>query len=79
MADVTTPKPNVYYELGLCHGIGKDAILLKQRGASLPADFAGAHYYEYTLEDLEPHQAALADMIKRWSSEHHAHEVHALK
>ncbi len=38
VADVTTPNPNVYYELGLADALGKATFLFKQEGSSLPAD-----------------------------------------
>lgn len=47
LADVSAPNPNVYYELGLCHAIGKDVRVLKQDHVPLPADLAGAHYIDY--------------------------------
>jgi hypothetical protein len=78
VADVTAPNPNVFYEVGLCHALGKDVLLLKQQGAALPADFGGAHYYEYDPGDLPRHKVALEDMIRRWGAEHHSHEIKAL-
>jgi hypothetical protein len=42
-SDLSEPNPNVFQELGLCPSIGRDALLLKQIGKSLPADLVGAH------------------------------------
>lgn len=38
IADVSEPKPNVYYELGLAQGFGKQIILTAQKGTALPFD-----------------------------------------
>ena len=37
----------------------KDTFILKQKGSTVPADFGGAHYYEYDLNDLAAGQAML--------------------
>lgn len=38
IADVSEPKPNVYYELGYAQALGKDIIVTAQEGTSLPFD-----------------------------------------
>jgi len=38
IADVTEAKPNVFYELGLAHGLGKEVILIAKKGTKLPFD-----------------------------------------
>jgi hypothetical protein len=38
VAEVTPANPNVFYELGYAHALGKPTILLAQRGAQLPFD-----------------------------------------
>ena len=50
IADVTGRNPNVFYELGMAHAIGKDVILLTQRGEDVPFDVTHLRYvkYEYT-------------------------------
>lgn len=40
IGDVSEPKANVFYELGLASGIGKDVILVSRKGAKLPFDIA---------------------------------------
>jgi len=42
IAEVSVPNPNVFYELGLAHALGKDRFILKHGTAKLPADFGGA-------------------------------------
>lgn len=38
IADMTGRNPNVYYEVGYAHGIGKDVILLTQDSTDIPFD-----------------------------------------
>ncbi len=38
IAEITPANPNVFYELGYAHALGKPTILLAQRGAELPFD-----------------------------------------
>ncbi len=38
VAEITPTNPNVFYELGYAHALGKPTILLAQRGAELPFD-----------------------------------------
>lgn len=38
VADVTEPRPNVYYEIGLAQGMGKSVILTAKEGTVLPFD-----------------------------------------
>jgi len=38
IAELTPSNPNVFYELGYAHALGKPTILLAQRGAELPFD-----------------------------------------
>jgi hypothetical protein len=71
VADVSHPNPNVYYELGLCHAMGKESILLKQHGVTLPADLAGAHYYEYQMGSMGAGKRQLTKVLKGWSAKNH--------
>ena len=38
LADVSEPRPNVYYELGYAQALGKDVIVTAQQGTQLPFD-----------------------------------------
>jgi hypothetical protein len=40
IAEITPANPNVFYELGYAHALGKPTILLAQRGAQLPFDIS---------------------------------------
>ena len=69
VADVSVPNPNVYYEIGLADALGKPVFLFKQDGVTLPADFAGVHYYTYDLNNLAAGARKLTDELKNWADE----------
>jgi len=47
IADVTDRNPNVFYELGLAHAIGRPVIILSQRKMDVPFDIAYMRYILY--------------------------------
>jgi hypothetical protein len=67
VVDLSARNPNVYYELGLAHALGKDAFVLKRKGVKLPADFGGAHYIEYDLAKLSVARASLSGQVADWA------------
>jgi len=69
VADVSVPNPNVFYEIGLTHALGKDCFILKQENARVPADFGGSHYYEYDLADLDAGRESLQREITTWATD----------
>jgi hypothetical protein len=48
IADVSDARPNVYYELGYAHALGKDIITTAREGTSLPFDIfdVPAHFWD---------------------------------
>lgn len=78
LADVTDPNPNVYFELGFAQALGKDPLLFKQAGSILPADLAGAHYYDYATDKLESGVKLLTRELKRLVKSNHVDQVKAL-
>jgi guanylate kinase len=60
IADLTDHNPNVFYELGICHALGKDVILITQ-DREVPGDVRHIRYllYEYTPEGMEQFESAL--------------------
>jgi len=79
LIDVSSPNPNVYYELGLCAAIGKDYRVLKQSGVGLPADLAGSHYIEYSLSDIADARDRLAKELSTWKTENDLSPIKAWK
>jgi len=57
VADLTDKNPNVFYEMGLAHALGKTTIIIKQKDAPpVPFDLRSHKYFEYdigTLPELE--------------------------
>jgi tetratricopeptide (TPR) repeat protein len=50
---LSDPRPNVFFELGLCFGLGKQVIILGKEGMELPSDISNIEYYTFgTLRDL---------------------------
>ena len=47
VADLTAKNPNVLYEVGIVHAIGKPALLLTQDLSDIPFDFKHLRHYEY--------------------------------
>lgn len=78
IADVSSTNPNVFYEIGLAHGLGKDVFIIKQDKEKVPADFYGTHYYEYDLSNLEAGRIILSNAINKWGLINHVEGVRAI-
>jgi len=72
IAEITPSNPNVFYELGYAHALGKPTILLAQRGVNLPFDIRSFRvvYYDDTIggkdrveEDLSTHLDAILQSV----------------
>ncbi|MBN2347816.1 MAG: hypothetical protein JXJ22_03200 [Bacteroidales bacterium] len=62
IADVTGRNPNVMYELGIAHTIGKPVILITQEIDKIPFDFTHLRHYEY--EDNVTGQESFSNHLK---------------
>jgi hypothetical protein len=48
VADITYKNPNVFYELGIAHTIGKKSIILNQNKGRAPFDISHVRYLTYS-------------------------------
>lgn len=48
IADMTGNNPNVFYELGFAHALGKPVILITQKRTSVPFDLRAINSVEYS-------------------------------
>lgn len=66
IADLTGNNPNVFYELGYAHALGKPAILLTQNREKIPFDVSGVYNIQYhagnRLSELTPR---LKEMVRQ--------------
>jgi hypothetical protein len=72
IAEITHSNPNVFYELGYAHALGKPTILLAQRGVDLPFDIRSFRvvFYDDSIggksrveEDLSRHLDAILQSV----------------
>jgi hypothetical protein len=47
IAEVSVPNPNVYYEIGFAHALGKPVVLLTREIATSPFDLRGYNHIVY--------------------------------
>ncbi len=47
IADCTHKNPNVFYEIGIAHAIGKPVILITQNSSDVPFDLQHRRYIQY--------------------------------
>ncbi len=64
IADVTAKNPNVFYEIGIAHTLGKKVILITQSSADIPFDFKGYRHVIY--EDNVDGFKILEDTIPKY-------------
>ncbi len=65
IADCTNKNPNVFYEIGLAHAVGKPVILITQNPDDVPFDLRHRRYiqYAYTLPGMEKFEKDLSATI----------------
>ena len=75
IADCTNKNPNVFYEIGIAHAIGKPVILITQNSDDVPFDLKHIRYiqYDYTPRGMEKFETDLyktiSDTLKKFNSE----------
>jgi len=65
IADLTDKNPNVFYEVGIAHTVGKSVILLTQRIKDVPFDLRHLRHieYKYTPRDMKVFEEQLESTI----------------
>jgi Hsp70 protein len=65
IADLTGQNPNVFYELGIAHALGKDVLLLTQDMAHVPFDLKALRYilYNFTPRGVKDFETTLKATI----------------
>lgn len=66
VADCTGRNPNVFYEIGLAHAIGKHTILISQSLDDIPFDLRHLRIivYEYTPRGMQAFETTLIETIR---------------
>lgn len=72
VADVSTRNPNVMYEIGLAHTVGKPVILLTQTIDAIPFDLRGVRHilYEYTPRGCRKLEERLVKAIEETAEDY---------
>jgi len=63
VADCTGKNPNVFYEIGVAHTVGRDVILLAQTTADIPFDIGHLRHIQYAL--TAPGLRQLRDAVRK--------------
>lgn len=71
IADCTGRNPNVFYEIGLAHAIGKPTILITQHADDVPFDLRHRRYieYAYTPRGMKEFEVTLERAVKTITTE----------
>lgn len=64
ICDLTGRNPNVFYETGIAHTIGRDTILIAQSAADVPFDVAAIRHIRY-LPNAEGYSALATQVTSR--------------
>lgn len=65
IADVTDRNPNVFYELGICHTLGKEVIVITQRSEDVPFDIRHRKFIEYIPNKMSSLRTRLQQTLQR--------------
>jgi hypothetical protein len=63
IADCTGKNPNVFYEIGMAHVLGKKVVLITQNPADVPADVGHLRYIQY--QTTPPEMAKFEQALER--------------
>jgi hypothetical protein len=65
VCDCTSKNPNVFYELGIAHTLGKGVVLITSNEADIPFDLRHWRYLVYDPHKPETLQAGLREYLKQ--------------
>lgn len=70
IADCTGRNPNVFYEIGLAHTLGKNVVLITQNENDVPFDLRYRRYikYDYTPRGMESFEKILLETLRNIDS-----------
>jgi len=78
VADVSGRNPNVLYEIGIAHTLGKPTVLLTQDTSDVPFDLRAIRLIQYQLEALEAARASLERSLQHILGEDRLDEAERL-
>lgn len=64
LADVTGRNPNVNYELGAAHALGKEVIILTAKSEDVPSDYRHIRYIKYNRGDIDWNRTLFDAVLK---------------
>ena len=67
VCDCTGRNPNVFYEIGIAHALGREVVMITQADADIPFDLRHLRYIKY-LNNGEGRQGLKAKLADRFSS-----------
>jgi hypothetical protein len=67
IAEISSPNPNVYYEIGVADTLGKETLFLYDPGKNnkIPADKVDVHYSEYSQNNLPEAKVRLKNELQK--------------
>ncbi len=66
VADISGKNPNVLYEIGMAHSLGKNVVLIAEQGESLPFDIAAVRvvFYKQSVVGAAELKGRLTDALR---------------
>jgi hypothetical protein len=77
IADCTGRNPNVFYELGIAHTIGKNVVIITQNADDIPFDIRQIRYieYKYTPRGMKAFEENLARFLSAQKSDGRSEDI----
>jgi hypothetical protein len=74
LADCTEKNPNVFYEIGMAHAVGKNVVLITRSDKDIPSDIK---HFDYILYDYDPE--GVETLLEKLSNFLNAHFMSAAR